>query len=601
MLWRKVVSGQSFREWLNVAIPGPRISQGQKLDPFTTSLRNLKNVGGWLQELNSGQRLEARGGTGQQNVTDLRSAELMNREGETLTELGRNTLQAWITSNANDNTDEHELSRCIVMIGQALRLQVQSYINYYSFWNEVREVYQPVEAIKTPELLYLVSVLNSDCADFNPWKIISKLRLTFDLNENLGGLGAAFENINEGERAKLETLGTWLGGWRTRSSGRQKFCTALELLSRDEAGRRELLELTEVQAIVGINNTQIESLISLCSEYSSRLNLRLEAEYCGPSNLILYGPPGSGKSYMAKQMRGSSPSETVTFHPGYDNQSFTGFYKPITKEVREGEHTKLQVVYEFVPQVFAKIYVKAWSSLNQNQILVIEEINRGNCAKIFGDIFQLLDRDSSGNSAYFIFADPDFAAYLKQSLHGTDYEQKIKEVYHAITSRELEDPYSVLILPKNLHIVATMNTSDQSLFPMDSAFKRRWSWKYVPIDYADAALFTIVVEDKKYAWSSFLKIVNEMIYKISESEDKQIGNRFVSTADHIITEETFINKVLFYLWNDVYKEEDPGDDNYFFKYQDSGNTVHVKFSDLFKENSSQEIIKILTFVGVEER
>ena len=134
--------------------------------------------------------------------------------------------------------------------------------------------------------------------------------------------------------------------------------------------------------------------------------------------------------------------------------------------------------------------------------LIIEEINRGNCAQIFGDLFQLLDRRKDGQSEYFIVPDAELRKYL--------------------TKQKLES--NKLILPENLHILATMNTSDQSLFPMDSAFKRRWAMEYMPINYTQkkASKFTIEVAGKKYPWIKFLEMVNERIVNATDSEDKQM-------------------------------------------------------------------------------
>ena len=131
------------------------------------------------------------------------------------------------------------------------------------------------------------------------------------------------------------------------------------------------------------------------------------------------------------------------------------------------------------------LYVRAWEHPNEKVYLVIEEINRGNCAQIFGDLFQLLDRKDDGTSCYSIRADKDLADYLQYVLSGD-------------AKRGIEG--GNLCLPPNLHIIATMNTSDQSLFPMDSAFKRRWDWEYVPINYKEAKSsgFKITIGEKSY-------------------------------------------------------------------------------------------------------
>ena len=169
--------------------------------------------------------------------------------------------------------------------------------------------------------------------------------------------------------------------------------------------------------------------------------------------------------------------------------------------------------------------------------LIIEEINRGNCAQIFGDLFQLLDRGDDGKSDYSIDADIDLRQYLENEL-GTESE--------GIKNGKLR-------LPSNLHIWATMNTSDQSLFPIDSAFKRRWLWKYIPI--ANAGLnYKIQIGDKKYDWWTFIEKVNNEIEGATKSEDKKLGYFFAKAQDGIISAETFVSKVVFYLWNDVFKD-----------------------------------------------
>lgn len=150
------------------------------------------------------------------------------------------------------------------------------------------------------------------------------------------------------------------------------------------------------------------------------------------------------------------------------------------------------ITYEFIPQAFLNAYMQAYRKPDEEVYLIIEEINRGNCAQIFGDLFQLLDRDENGVSEYPIKADTDLKAFLEEEL-GEDSD--------AIKDGEL-------CLPSNLYIYATMNTSDQSLFPIDSAFKRRWDWEYEPIKYKNTD-WVIDIEGEKYYWTSFQKEVNQ--------------------------------------------------------------------------------------------
>lgn len=147
-----------------------------------------------------------------------------------------------------------------------------------------------------------------------------------------------------------------------------------------------------------------------------------------------------------------------------------------------------------------------------------------------------------------------------------------------------------LCLPSNLYIYATMNTSDQSLFPIDSAFKRRWDWEYEPIKYENTD-WVIDIQSEKYLWTSFQKEVNRRIFEATNSEDKQLGDYFVNPRDGVITENILVNKILFYLWNDVCKDGE-GD---IFKVSD---TEDVSFSELYIDKG--KLIKLMDYLHVEK-
>ena len=373
--------------------------------------------------------------------------------------------------------------------------------------------------------------------------------------------------------------------------------------------------------------------------------------------IIYYGCPGSGKSHKVKKDIEGVNTDFVfrtTFHPDTDYASFVGCYKPITTTTQsKQELSKVQLIkllhemkdrgdsypvhkfateycyalkdlsaadkeeilvsadftsnyivemnksiatglyvrekydserisYSFCPQVFTNAYIQAWQNLDRPVYLIIEEINRGNCAQIFGDLFQLLDRGDDGFSEYPIKADKDLADYLKRNdVLGADHE--------GIKDGELR-------LPSNLIIYATMNTSDQSLFPMDSAFKRRWDWEYVPIEYgADKKSynFIITIGDKEYRWVEFLKIVNEKIYDATNSEDKQMGNFFIKKS---IDAATFVNKVMFYLWNEVCKEEYGTQRNFFRKGKEGKD--EFKFTELFGSNRDTILNEFMSSLNV---
>lgn len=310
---------------------------------------------------------------------------------------------------------------------------------------------------------------------------------------------------------------------------------------------------------------------------------------------ILYGAPGTSKSFTIKNKLKGKDVIRTTFHPDSDYSTFVGAYKPTTKQIpiysTYGEKAVLvkdengdimtedSIVYEFVEQSFLQAYINSWKTLPEEkpQYLVIEEINRGNCAQIFGDLFQLLDRNDEGFSEYPINADSDMKKQLNKAFHGLEIPQKnsINEMFEGrdVVKGVLDG--DLLLLPNNLYIWATMNTSDQSLFPIDSAFKRRWDWKYVPISDAGKD-WMINVNGNKYDWWDFLEKINNLIGSTTNSEDKKLGYFFCKAdTNNEISAETFVGKVIFYLWNDVFKDYDyPGD---LFKDKDGNKLTYDKF------------------------
>lgn len=317
-----------------------------------------------------------------------------------------------------------------------------------------------------------------------------------------------------------------------------------------------------------------------------------------PIQQIFYGAPGTGKSHKVKRQTGelldSGEEQNLpnvfrtTFHPDTDYASFVGCYKPTMKPTSKEEKTLTgkdeEIVYEFVPQTFTDAYIYAYTHSTEQTYLVIEEINRGNCAQIFGDLFQLLDR-KGGVSEYKIKADKDLANYLVDKL-GKEADG-IKE--------------GKLCLPANLNILATMNTSDQSLFPMDSAFKRRWEWEYVPINYSTdikSGTFNITIGDKTYLWVDFIEKANKKIFDLTQSEDKQLGNFFIKCS---IDEKEFKSKVMFYLWYEVLRDETENNKYFFYKKttidgkEELGKFI---FKDLYEPDATQTLQQFMEYLGV---
>ena len=254
-----------------------------------------------------------------------------------------------------------------------------------------------------------------------------------------------------------------------------------------------------------------------------------------------------------------------------------------------------KITYEFVPQAFTNAYMKAWNT-DENVYLIIEEINRGNCAQIFGDLFQLLDR-KNGVSEYPVEADTDLQNYLQKALADTTRTDIPDEVKSG----------KKLMLPSNLYIWATMNTSDQSLFPIDSAFKRRWEWKYIKIkegkdENGNKLDWKVDVkmdeEGTLLPWWDFIKKINEIIASMTSSADKQLGYFFCCAKDGVINEETFVSKVIFYLWNDVFKDygfEDASLFRYTAKDEEGKNMEKdLTFPDFYDEEGEKVNTERLT-------
>lgn len=343
-----------------------------------------------------------------------------------------------------------------------------------------------------------------------------------------------------------------------------------------------------------------------------------------PLQQIFYGAPGTGKSHAINELTAGKDVIRTTFHPDTDYSTFVGAYKPTTKSVpvttvigtnavpvklNGKEMMEDKIVYEYVSQAFLQAYVAAWRKYCDvqegeepvDEFLVIEEINRGNCAQIFGDLFQLLDRGDEGFSEYPIKADSDMKKLLEKEFEGLEIKNKegINTLFKGdkdIVAEVLAG--DVLLLPNNLYIWATMNTSDQSLFPIDSAFKRRWDWNYVPISDAGKN-WMIEVNGAQYDWWKFLEAINDKVYHATYSEDKKLGYFFCKAKDGVISADKFVSKVIFYLWNDVFKDSEFEGDT--FKDEDGEKLSFDKFYSVENNQvkvNEKKIVKFLSNLGL---
>lgn len=305
-------------------------------------------------------------------------------------------------------------------------------------------------------------------------------------------------------------------------------------------------------------------------------------------NRIIFGAPGTGKSYRIKDDINKygiqkDKYKRVTFHPSYTYSKFVGSYKPFGDENNIG--------YKFIGGPFLDVLINALKDEKENivNLLIIEEINRANPASVFGDIFQLLDRDFSGKSIYSVDISNEMRNYVNERLRESGFNE-ISELY----------------IPRNMYIWATMNSSDQGIYPMDSAFKRRWSFEYIGIDENEDVLEKLgcnIIElpsenidsygnriYKKYKWNDVRKTINEELKMYKIKEDKLLGPFFLSEKelkeDRHNFDNIFKSKVLMYLYEDVLKHK-----NIKFFKSDNENNINT-FSDIMK---NYDLGKIFTF------
>ena len=274
-------------------------------------------------------------------------------------------------------------------------------------------------------------------------------------------------------------------------------------------------------------------------------------------NRIIFGAPGTGKSFKLNcekdaLLADGGEYERVTFHPDYSYANFVGTYKPVPCKDSDGKDA---ITYSYVPGPFMRTYVKALKNSKTGVpkpfLLVIEEINRANVAAVFGDVFQLLDRGDDEASEYPIQASEDIKRYLAGELGGNP------------------DDYSEIRIPDNMFIWATMNSADQGVFPMDTAFKRRWDFTYLGIDDSEAGIVgkKVILGQGEYRriveWNALRKAINNELLAYKINEDKLMGPYFISKKnlpesemiDPTVFTRIFKNKVIMYLFDDAAKQK----------------------------------------------
>lgn len=643
-MWTDKFKLQEFDAWLSRRTN--RIQTGGR-DPYTSSMRKASRFISALK--GDAESRES------QLLTDLTSAQLYDREKGKKSELANSLLY---NCKLLDVPDDEELSIVLLVLLEALRQQNPTYQSIVRFWYFISKKVSITELSKNISISYLISYLSVRDNNYAPLEdIVDDLAFTDMSSIDLTELRKMQLSANaiSGANKLIEQINSY-----TTRSARKEMFQALDIMfSFDKVAT---IDRICPQQKYPDANKRLKDILTLYYGYfsfSSLLyddsifnikNYKIQELMNQPLQQIYYGAPGTGKSYATKKVVAEYP-ETVrtTFHPDSDYSTFVGAYKPTTtKEERyglngsntvalvypEGEKKGKnikdgKIVYKFVKQAFLKAYIKAWKLFKDScangkellpQFLVIEEINRGNCAQIFGDLFQLLDR-KNGFSEYPIEADEDIQKALLEedpedglsfSKDGLNFTAEqityINQQYDIVgqPSQKVAEKIrhgQVLVLPPNFYIWATMNTSDQSLFPIDSAFKRRWEWKFMKIkkgkdENGNELDWRIVVKDKdenivkindkeSLSWWDFISKINEIIASMTSSADKQLGYFFCKADNEgVISAETIVSKVIFYLWNDVFKDYGFEDASLFqYKTIEEGKEVmkDLTFPDFFDE------------------
>lgn len=313
---------------------------------------------------------------------------------------------------------------------------------------------------------------------------------------------------------------------------------------------------------------QLKQLLHLLQNLNSPVKAQqqvhqeqIEADVSRPHNWILFGAPGTGKSYVIDQAAKQYPHCRVTFHPDYTYAQFVGAYKPVPSQ-----QTASGITYGFVPGPFVNTLTESLENPNTPHILIIEEINRADPAAVFGDVFQLLDRNDEGSSEYSVRTSQELKDYLQGKL-SANAKETLRALIVNLDQSETDAPAydcSEIAIPNNMYIWASMNSADQGVFPMDTAFKRRWTFQYLPIDSDNGILQSADGAFLSEHWDEIRTNINKLLKSQGRDipEDKLLGPYFLSARElHNDDEDAeqnaqnfvhvFASKVIMYLFEDT--------------------------------------------------
>ena len=615
-MWTKNIKIDNFDKWLSTR--KTRIPSGNR-DPYTSSMRSASRFISALT--GNAESREA------QQFTDLTSAQLYDRLNDSKSSLAEALLAR--CSQLGIPTDD-ELAIILTLFLEALRCNNAYYKDIIKFWYEISKKISIFEISNNINVSYLISYFSVQDKEtgYMPLNdIIDDLSHTDLSSVEISDLLDL--PLSEDSKMTVSKMSEAIKGYTTRSSRKEMFQALDVMFSFDKKTRIDSIRPIDKDSG---RNRLLKSIVLYYSEYFSFSSLLYDTDILDacfkksmkPINLplqqIYYGAPGTGKSYEIDKITKVYDTIRTTFHPDSDYSTFVGAYKPTMTKVelrdmsghlvKEEGTTRVvkedRITYKFVKQAFLKAYLSAWKKYAEGdesgvapQFLVIEEINRGNCAQIFGDLFQLLDRQDNGFSSYPIEADADLQREIAEAFKAEkDYmltkELNLQGIVKDYVGNLAEDIKSgkILLLPSNFYIWATMNTSDQSLFPIDSAFKRRWDWKYVKI--ADAKKdYKIKCGDETCDWWTFISAMNEKIADETSSDDKKLGYFFCKPMKEgePINVERFVSKVMFYLWNDVFKD---GNTQYFNVNSDT--TKNATFDAFYNDDNTVNVANVRKFI-----
>ncbi len=542
MPWYDSLTGRGFRDWLVTITAGARVPQGQRLDPFATSMRVFKQAGDWLTAIEGGVAPAFRGGHGRhQNEIDLQAADLVVRghPATSLTPLGHAVLARWRECGICDDEDTHELARCVAVAALGIQLGVPSYVRMVEFWRELRELTDAGQLLASPHALYMASYLNQEVAGYNPWPVLRANAPDF-VNEvaDWEAIKAAYPGAQDVTDA-VDELSRRVDSAAARATGRVAFCRAMELVCQ---GGLEAVLTLDRWGVAG--NEREAALLVLgtltlaSAEATELLDLLMRRR-----NVVLYGPPGTGKTRAALGLsnawaiqNGPDTVFRVTFHPSYSYEDFIEGYRPVDETTvapdgdagaappanDDADPEPPAASFKLQPGVFleackrAERLTGAAEGGDPKRVLVfIDEINRGDVARIFGELITYIEPDKRGESF-----------------------------------RLAQSPGTSRSIPENVLILGTMNTADKSISLLDIALRRRFAFvEYEP----DATVFQSepswrdTIDDIEIG--RLLTGLNDRLLEAGVEPDRAIGHSLLAVH---VSEAAPLDRLRERITHDVY-------------------------------------------------